>query len=128
MGDDYITEEDVERVYSQLEDDGEVVLTHIIKKLEQNPELLYDSVKIMSGEEPHINYAKDLFAKRFSDAVGFQVDNDMFVEAMACLMPDLPDKKRNSMVDGAVDYKRRNTQQYYMEGFGKEFSGNISDY
>jgi hypothetical protein len=128
MGDEYITGEDVERVCAQLEHDGEVVLTHIIRKLEENPELLCDSVKIMSEEEPHIKYAKGLFAKRFSDAVGFQVDNDLFVEAMACLMPDMPDKKRDAIVDGALDYKRRNTQQYYMEGFGKEFEGNISDY
>lgn len=127
MGADYISGEDLAKVYAKLENEDDLILTEILKKLEQNPEILKESVQMMLGEEPFKNYAKNLFGKKFSNVVGFTVDNDMFIDAMVCIMPSIPEDVCSEYLDQAILYKRENTEKYYKEGFGKEFKGNISN-
>jgi hypothetical protein len=107
-----------------LERKRKEVAMQIIGIIEDDPGLLAEAKGIMQGKDPHVAYTRTGFAGRLSDKVGFRVDNDRFIEMMYQMM-NLPYDVYERLFRAAVDYKQRNTQEYFREGFGEEFDGNI---
>lgn len=109
------------------------------ERLQTNSEMMQRASEILFGEDPHVNYAKNQFAKEFSIAVTGatntdyyrKVHNDTFFEIMYYVLPEesySEEKFKKNLVD-AVKYRSDNYDRYNKEAFGdsKRLFGEIYD-
>ena len=117
----YVRPEDMKDSLEKITDGRERAKQDIVSKLKSDPELFKRAVDIMNSDNPGENYAKNLFGKQFSEAVGHIVNNILFVELMSEALGWDYEKIRQ-LRRQAAQYQMNNPAKYNKEGFGRDIS------